>query len=145
MTAPNSTAASSRLADLGPGIAAAVSFALADVLSKVAFIAGMDLLSLSTFRSMFSVVFMIGWLWLQPPPVPYTPRQRWIALGVGVLFAGIVFGLFKAIELVNVPIAHPELFHLSAADRNHRRADRHRQARLARRRRGRGGVSAASR
>jgi drug/metabolite transporter (DMT)-like permease len=48
---------------------------------------------------------MVGWLWLQPPPVPYTPRQRWIALGVGVLFAGIVFGLFKAIQLVDVPIA----------------------------------------
>ena len=37
--------------------------------------------------------------------MPYTPRQRWIALGVGVLFAGIVFGLFKAIELVDVPVA----------------------------------------
>ena len=65
----------------------------------------MDPLSLSTFRSSFSLIFMIGWLWLQPPPVPYTPRQRWIALGVGVLFAGIVFGLFKAIQLVDVPIA----------------------------------------
>jgi drug/metabolite transporter (DMT)-like permease len=105
MTAPNSTAASSRLADLGPGIAAAVSFALADVFSKLTFIAGMDPLSLSTFRSLFSLVFMIGWFWVQPPPVPYTSRQRWIALGVGVLFAGIVFGLFKAIELVTVPVA----------------------------------------
>jgi drug/metabolite transporter (DMT)-like permease len=53
----------------------------------------------------FSVIFMIGWFWLQPPPVAYTSRQRWIALGVGVLFAGIVFGLFKAIELVTVPVA----------------------------------------
>jgi drug/metabolite transporter (DMT)-like permease len=94
-----------RLAELGPGIAAAISFALADVFSKLALVAGMDVLSLSTFRSVFSIVFMIGWFWLQPPPVPYTPRQRWIALGVGVLFAGIVFGLFKAIELVTVPVA----------------------------------------
>jgi drug/metabolite transporter (DMT)-like permease len=93
------------LAELNPGIVAAVSFALADVFSKLALIAGMDVLSLSTFRSMFSVIFMIGWFWWQPPPVPYTPRQRWIALGVGVLFAGIVFGLFKAIQLVDVPIA----------------------------------------
>jgi probable blue pigment (indigoidine) exporter len=37
--------------------------------------------------------------------VPHTPRQRWIALGVGVLFAGIVFGLFQAIALVTVPLA----------------------------------------
>ena len=95
----------SRLAELGPGIVAAVSFALADVFSKLALVAGMDVLSLSTFRSVFSVVFMIGWLWMQPPPLPYTSRQRWIALGVGVLFAGIVFGLFKAIQLVDVPIA----------------------------------------
>jgi drug/metabolite transporter (DMT)-like permease len=94
-----------QLAELGPGIVAAVSFALADVFSKLTLIAGMDVLSLSTFRSVFSVVFIIGWFWLQPPAVPHTPRQRWISLGVGVLFAGIVFGLFKAIELVTVPIA----------------------------------------
>ena len=95
----------SRLAELGPGIVAAVAFAVADVFSKLAFIAGMDVLSLSTFRSIFSLIFMIGWLWLQPPPVPYTPRQRWIALGIGVLFAGVVFGLFKAFELATVPVA----------------------------------------
>ena len=68
MTASNSTAASSWLADLSPGIAAAVSFALADVASKVTFQDGMDPLSLSTFRSSFSLIFMVGWLWLQPPP-----------------------------------------------------------------------------
>lgn len=105
MTAPPSPASSGRLAELGPGIVAAVSFALADVFSKLALVAGMDVLSLSAFRSVFSVVFMIGWFWLQPAPVAYTPRQRWIALGVGVLFAGIVFGLFKAIELATVPVA----------------------------------------
>ena len=102
MSASNPTP---RLVDLGPGITAAVSFALADVFSKVTFAAGMDPLSLSTFRSLFSLVFMIGWLWLKPPPLPHTPRQRWIALGVGVLFAGIVFGLFQAIALVTVPLA----------------------------------------
>jgi drug/metabolite transporter (DMT)-like permease len=92
------------MADLGPGVVAAVSFAIADVFSKLTLIAGMDVLSLSTFRSVFSVVFMIGWLWWQPA-VPHTPRQRWVSLGVGVLFAGIVFALFKAIELVTVPVA----------------------------------------
>jgi len=105
VTTSPSPAPHSRLAELGPGIIAAISFALADVFSKLTFIAGMDVLSLSTFRSVFSIVFMIGWFWVQPPPLPYTARQRWIALGVGVLFAGIVFGLFKAIQLVDVPIA----------------------------------------
>jgi len=93
------------LTELGPGLVAATTFALSDVFSKVALIAGMDPLSLATFRSVFSVVFMMGWLWLQPPPIPYTARQRWIALGIGVLFAGVVFGLFKAFELVTVPVA----------------------------------------
>jgi drug/metabolite transporter (DMT)-like permease len=93
------------LTELGPGLVAATTFALSDVFSKVALIAGMDPLSLATFRSVFSVVFMLGWLWLRPPPVPYTARQRWIALGIGVLFAGVVFGLFKAFELVTVPVA----------------------------------------
>jgi drug/metabolite transporter (DMT)-like permease len=101
----SSSAPQSRLNELGPGLVAATAFALSDVFSKLALVAGMDPLSLATFRSVFSVVFMIGWLWLQPPPVPYTARQRWIALGIGVLFAGVVFGLFKAFELVTVPVA----------------------------------------
>ena len=94
-----------RLADLGPGVVAAISFAIADVFSKLTFIAGMDVLSLSTFRSLFSIVFMIGWFAWRPAAVPHTPRQRWISLGIGVLFAGIVYGLFKAIELATVPLA----------------------------------------
>lgn len=98
-------AASTGLAALTPGIIAAISFAIGDVFSKVAIMAGCDVLTLSTFRSVFSVVVLVIWLKLQPPPVPHTPRQRWISLGVGVLFAGIVFGLFKAIELVQVPVA----------------------------------------
>ena len=105
MTALSSPVPQSRLTELGPGIVAAATFALSDVFSKVALIAGMDPLSLATFRSVFSVVFMMGWLWLQPPPIPYMARQRWIALGIGVLFAGVVFGLFKAFELVTVPVA----------------------------------------
>jgi drug/metabolite transporter (DMT)-like permease len=105
MTGPTPTAVSSRLAEIAPGIITAVAFALSDVASKMTFAAGMDPLSLSTFRSLFSLVFMFGWLWVQPPPVPHTPRQRWISLGVGVLFAGIVFGLFQAIALTTVPVA----------------------------------------
>jgi probable blue pigment (indigoidine) exporter len=105
VTATPSPAASGRLADLTPGIVAAVAFALSDVFAKVTFAAGMDPLSLSTFRSAFSVVCMMGWFWIQPPATPHTPRQRNISLAIGVLFAGIVFGLFKAIELATVPVA----------------------------------------
>jgi drug/metabolite transporter (DMT)-like permease len=94
-----------RLHDLGPGVVAATSFAIGDVFSKVALQAGCDVLTLSTFRSVFSVATLVAWLWLRPPPVPLTPRQRNISLGIGILFAGVVFGLFKAIELLEVPVA----------------------------------------
>src|SRR5712691_954837 len=92
----------SRLSDLAPGIIAATSFAIGDVFSKVVLTTGGDVLSLAMFRSVFSVVVIFVWLWIAPPPVPHTARQRNISLGVGVLFAGIVFGLFKSIELAQV-------------------------------------------
>jgi drug/metabolite transporter (DMT)-like permease len=95
----------SRLTALGPGILAATSFALSDSFSKVVLNAGSDVLTLSTFRSLFSLVVFWAWLRLRPPAVAHTPRQRWISLGIGVLFAGIVFGLFKAIELVGVSVS----------------------------------------
>lgn len=98
-------AAQSRLTALAPGIVAAVSFAVADVFSKMVLVAGSDVLTLSTFRSLFSLVVLFAWLQWRPPAVPHTPRQRWFSLGLGVLFTGVVFGLFKAIELVEVPIA----------------------------------------
>ncbi len=105
MTASPSPAAPSRLFDLGPGLVAATSFAISDVFSKIAMKAGCDVLTLSTFRSAFSFVVLIFWLRLFPPPTALTARQRNISLAVGVLFAAIVFTLFKSIELLEVPIA----------------------------------------
>ena len=43
--------------------------------------------------------------------------MRCIALGLGVMFAGLVYGLFKAIEADRRADRDPDLFHLSAADR----------------------------
>jgi len=62
-------------------------------------------LGLATFRGVFGVIAIFLWLRLSPPPKPHTPRQCNISLGVGVLFAGVVFGLFKSIELAQVPVA----------------------------------------
>jgi probable blue pigment (indigoidine) exporter len=95
----------SRLSDLAPGILAAAAFAIADVTGKIVLLDGMDVLTLSTFRGAFSVAFMFLWLRIGTPAVPHTPKQRNIALGIGILFAGIVFGIFKAIEAMPVPIA----------------------------------------
>jgi drug/metabolite transporter (DMT)-like permease len=90
---------------LGPGIVAASAFACADVLIKLAFASGADTLSMITFRSFFGVAMMYVWLRIGTPAVPHAPRARWIAYGVGLLFAANVFALFKAIQYVEVPIA----------------------------------------
>jgi len=105
VSAPTPPAASSRLSDLAPAIVTAASFAVGDVFSKVVLSTGGDVLSLSMFRGAFSVVVIFVWLRLAPPPVPHTRRQRNISLAIGVLFAGIVFGLFKSIELAQVSVA----------------------------------------
>lgn len=93
------------LHDLAPGILAAAAFAIADVTGKIVLNDGMDVLTLSTFRGLVSVAFMMIWLRIGASAVPHTPRQRLIALGIGVLFSGIVFGIFKAIEAMPVSIA----------------------------------------
>ena len=102
---PANPPAASRLSDLAPGVIAATSFGISDVFAKVAFVDGCDVLTLSTFRGVFSVVVMAIWLRWQAAPVPLNRRQLWTSLFVGVLFAGVVFGLFKAIALVPVPVA----------------------------------------
>jgi probable blue pigment (indigoidine) exporter len=99
------SAAQGRLYALAPGILAAATFAIADVTGKIVLIDGMDVLTLSTFRGLFSIVFLFVWMRVGTIPVPHTPQQRWVSLGIGVLFAGVVFGVFKAIELVPVSIA----------------------------------------
>ncbi len=105
MDASHPTVAHSRLADLLPGIIAATSFATCNVLSKLVLTAGADVLTLSLFRGIVGVALFAAWLRIGTPPTPHTPRARWISLGLGVIFAGVVFGLFAAIARVTVPIA----------------------------------------
>jgi probable blue pigment (indigoidine) exporter len=105
LTVPHPPAAPARLADLMPGITAATAFATSNVLSKIVLTAGADVLTLSLFRGLVGIVLLSAWLTVGAPPVPHTPRARWISLGLGVIFAGVVFGLFAAIALVSVPIA----------------------------------------
>ncbi|MBM3529463.1 MAG: DMT family transporter [Alphaproteobacteria bacterium] len=105
MSTQQPSPATSRVTDLWPGIAAAVSFGVGDVYSKIVLLDGGDVLTLSLFRGLFSGVVIYAWLRLIPPPVPMTAHQRNMALLIGVLFAGVVYGLFKAIELTQVPVA----------------------------------------
>lgn len=90
---------------LGPGIIAATSFAISDTFAKVVFAAGGDVLTLALIRGVVGLGILHFYMRIGPPLVPDTPRTRVFGLALGVLFAAIVFGLFKAIELITVPIA----------------------------------------
>jgi probable blue pigment (indigoidine) exporter len=94
-----------RLYALGPGITAAAAFGVGDTFAKVALAAGADALTLALSRGVVGVGILYCYLRIGTPPIPATPRMRMIALGLGALFAAIVFGLFKAIDLITVPIA----------------------------------------
>ncbi len=93
------------LAELVPGIVAALAFGASNVFGKIAFAAGADVLTLVTFRGFVGIAFVWAWLHFSPAPVRHTQRARAVSLGLGVLFAANVFCVFKAIEAIPVPIA----------------------------------------
>ncbi len=93
------------IADLVPGLTAALGFATANVLGKVAFASGADVLTLVTFRGFVGISIVWAWLHFSAPAARHTPRARRVALGVGVIFAANVYCVFKAIEAIPVPIA----------------------------------------
>ncbi len=100
-----SSNAVARLAQLTPALIGASSFACADVLTRVTLQAQADVLTMALFRGFIGVPLLFAWLHVGARPAPLTARERWLSLGVGVLFAGNVFFLFKAIETVDVPVA----------------------------------------
>jgi probable blue pigment (indigoidine) exporter len=121
VTHPVTAPAGLRLAQLAPAIVAAASFAAADVMTRLTFQAGADALTLAVFRGIIGLPLLTAWLLIGMRPVALRPRECWISLAIGVLFAGNVFWLFKAIELVEVPVAiltyfaYPLLTGLAAA------------------------------
>ncbi|MGE0226426.1 MAG: DMT family transporter [Acetobacteraceae bacterium] len=95
----------SRLADMAPGITAALSFSITDILLKVVYASGMNVLTLVSLRGILVVVFFFVWLRASPPPVRHNRKERRIALALGLLFAGTMFGLLQAVALLPVSIA----------------------------------------
>jgi drug/metabolite transporter (DMT)-like permease len=91
--------------DLIPGIVAAAAFACSDVGGKVVFGAGGDVLTLASFRGVVGLACFALWLRVGKRPVPFTPRERWIALGLGLLFGITIYCLFEAIDRMDVPTA----------------------------------------
>jgi drug/metabolite transporter (DMT)-like permease len=90
---------------LWPGIVAALSFSGVDILVKVVFASGMDVTTMVALRGLIVLPVMYVWLHMRPPSFRHSRRQRWIAWGIGLLFAGTQYGLFMAISLLPVSIA----------------------------------------
>ena len=87
-----------------PGIAAGISLGISDVLAKIIFAAGTDVVTMLSFRSVVGLAFVASWLRFGPKPAA-DARVRSISLVIGVLFTGLIFCLFKAIEAIDVPTA----------------------------------------
>ena len=90
---------------VAPGLAAAFSLGVADVLAKIIIASHCDVLTMLLFRSVVGLALMTVWLRLGPKPPPVDARVRLISIGIGVLFSVLIFCLFKAIEANDVPTA----------------------------------------
>jgi drug/metabolite transporter (DMT)-like permease len=110
-----------RMAAIGPALGAAFSFGCGDILSKLTFRAGAGVLTVSTLRGVIGVAVLFLWLRLTRSSSVISRREKSIALALGIVFAGNIFLLFKAIETIDVAIAiltyfaYPLLTGLAAA------------------------------
>ena len=106
-----------RVHRLGPGVAAGC---ISDVLGKIVLTGGVDVVSMLLFRSIVGLLFVATWFRVGDKPTA-TPAVRIVSLTVGIIFAGLIFCLFKAIETIDVPTAvlsyftYPILTGLTAA------------------------------
>ena len=105
MTAPAQTAAPSRLADLLPGVVAATSFAISNVLSKIVLTDGADVLTISVFRGVVGVVLVAAWLKIGTPPCRTRRARVGSASGSASFSRAWCIGLFAAFARVSVPVA----------------------------------------
>jgi probable blue pigment (indigoidine) exporter len=94
-----------RLGELWPGVTAALSFSAADILAKVVFASGMDVVTMVTLRGVLVLPIIFVWLRFRPPLLWHTPRQRAFALLVGLVFTATQYSLMLAISLLPVSIA----------------------------------------
>jgi len=89
---------------LAPGIAAGTALGISDVLAKIVLGAGVDVVSMLSFRSLVGLAFVATWFRFGSRPA-ILPGVRTVSLIVGIIFAGLIFCLFKAIETIDVPTA----------------------------------------
>jgi drug/metabolite transporter (DMT)-like permease len=116
----NSSLLRDRMHRLAPGIAAGTSLGISDVLAKIVLVGGVDVVSMLSFRSLVGLAFVATWFRFGRRPTA-TAEVRVISAIVGIIFAGLIFCLFKAIETIDVPTAilsyftYPLLTGLTAA------------------------------
>jgi probable blue pigment (indigoidine) exporter len=91
--------------DLLPGITSALSYSAADVLGKIVFNDGMDVLSFITTRGVLTVLFFWFWLRGAPPARPHTRRERFVSIALGMMFSANIFALLLAIQLLPLSVA----------------------------------------
>src|SRR5580704_17403641 len=105
MSGTVSLAAERKFAALLPGITSALSFSAADILGKIVFNDGMDVLSFVTTRGVLTALFFWFWLRGAPPARPHTRRERFVSIVIGVMLAANAFALLLAIQLLPLSIA----------------------------------------
>ncbi|HLY87705.1 MAG TPA: DMT family transporter [Acetobacteraceae bacterium] len=93
------------LADLLPAIGAALTYSAGDILAKVVFNDGMDVLSFITARGVLTVAFFWFWLRQAPPPRAHTSRERIVSVVVGLIFSANIFTLLLAVKLLPLSVA----------------------------------------
>src|SRR6201996_9533568 len=101
---PASASLSQRFFPLAPGIAAGTSLGISDVLAKFVLATGCDVLTMLSFRSIVGLAFVASWLRFGRRPSA-DARVRWVSMAIGIMFAGLIFCLFKAIAAIDVPTA----------------------------------------
>jgi probable blue pigment (indigoidine) exporter len=109
-----------RMRRLAPGIAAGTALGISDVLAKIVLSSGVDVVSMLSFRSLVGLAFVATWFRFGSRQAT-APGVRMVSLIISVIFAGLIFCLFKAIETIDLPTAGTLIFHLSASDRRHSR------------------------
>src|SRR5262249_32500983 len=109
-----------RMHRLAPGIAAGTSLGISDLLAKFVLTDGVDVVSMLSFRSLVGLAFVASWFRFGRRPTANI-QVRVVSTAVGIIFAGLIFCLFKAIETIDVPTAilsyftYPLLTGLTAA------------------------------
>ncbi|HUI14840.1 MAG TPA: DMT family transporter [Xanthobacteraceae bacterium] len=98
------TSISRRIFPLAPGVAAGTALGVSDVLAKLVLATGCDVLTMLSFRSVVGLAFVASWLRFGRKPSA-DARVRWVSMGIGIVFAGLIFCLFKAIAAIDVPTA----------------------------------------